>query len=105
MAKWDKQREILEKRRDELEARLNEIERTLEEPAPKDDEDRATEREDDEVLQGIERQGIREVQAINAALDRIQNGTYGICQKCGDEISQERLDLLPFTPYCRRCAA
>ena len=104
MGKWDRRKAQLVTRLGELEERLNEIADALDEPAPKDDEDRATEREDDEVLEGIGRNGAREIEAIRAALKRIEDDTYGICQKCGDEISEERLDLLPFTPFCRRCA-
>ena len=41
---------------------------------------------------------------INAALQRIEDGSYGFCVTCGNEISQERLDVLPATPFCRNCA-
>ncbi|MCB1419359.1 MAG: TraR/DksA C4-type zinc finger protein, partial [Notoacmeibacter sp.] len=41
---------------------------------------------------------------IDAALDRIEAGTYGVCAKCGEDITEERLDLLPATPFCRNCA-
>lgn len=104
MGKWDKRKAQLEDRMAELEARLREIEDALDEPAPRDAEDRATEREDDEVMEGMGRAGLREIEMIRAALDRIENGTYGECSTCGEDISEERLDLLPFTPFCRRCA-
>lgn len=41
---------------------------------------------------------------IEAALDRVAEGTYGICVRCGEEIGGERLDVVPFTPFCRDCA-
>lgn len=91
-------------RLEELNKRLHGIEDTLDEPASHDDEDRATEREEDEVLEGLGISGLKEVQMINAALARVDDGTYGDCMKCGEVISEERLDLLPFTPMCRRCA-
>ncbi|MGE5708253.1 MAG: TraR/DksA family transcriptional regulator [Bacteroidota bacterium] len=37
---------------------------------------------------------------IEAALQRIQLGTYGRCIICGKEISPDRLDAVPETPYC-----
>ena len=37
---------------------------------------------------------------IQAALDRIDGGTYGKCLVCGRDIAPERLDALPDTPYC-----
>lgn len=95
----------LEARKAELESRLNEIEHTLDAPAPHDDEDRATEREEDEVLESLGSTGLKEIQMIDAALGRIADGTYGECVKCGSDVGEARLDLLPFTPFCRNCAA
>lgn len=40
---------------------------------------------------------------IDAALRKIDDNTYGICEECGDEISEERLKILPFAIYCRDC--
>jgi RNA polymerase-binding protein DksA len=41
---------------------------------------------------------------VEAALERIEQGTYGKCQQCGEEIAAARLDALPYTPFCVRCA-
>ena len=41
---------------------------------------------------------------IDAALARLAAGSYGICTSCGREISLNRLDLVPATAYCLRCA-
>lgn len=38
---------------------------------------------------------------IDAALRKLEEGTYGICEECGDEISEERLKVMPFAIYCR----
>ena len=94
----------LEARLDQIDSKLHEIERALDQPGPRDDDDRATFREDDEVMEGIGVKGEREITMIRAALDRIEAGTYGDCVTCGLPISEDRLDLLPATPYCRRCA-
>lgn len=40
---------------------------------------------------------------IKEAIERIDNGTYGICDDCGDEIAVERLDARPVTTYCIDC--
>jgi RNA polymerase-binding transcription factor DksA len=48
--------------------------------------------------------GKAEMDRIRAALARIEAGEYGYCVKCGKEISTERLDVLPATPFCRDCA-
>jgi len=39
-----------------------------------------------------------------AALERIEAGTFGRCENCGQEISRQRLDALPYTPFCVQCA-
>ncbi|NLE75224.1 MAG: hypothetical protein GX605_00550 [Chloroflexi bacterium] len=49
-----------------------------------------------------------EVQAhiteLHAALQRVQEGTYGRCRRCGQAIDPERLAILPTTLYCPTCA-
>ncbi len=40
---------------------------------------------------------------IREALDRIKNGTYGICEECGEDISAERLKARPVTTLCIDC--
>jgi DnaK suppressor protein len=40
---------------------------------------------------------------IDEALRKLSEGTYGICEDCGEEISQERLKILPFAIYCTDC--
>jgi RNA polymerase-binding transcription factor DksA len=45
------------------------------------------------------------LEQVSAALNRIEQGTYGRCQECGQDIDRERLNALPYTPYCVACAA
>jgi DnaK suppressor protein len=44
------------------------------------------------------------LEAIRAAMDRIDNGTFGRCERCDRPISKERLNVLPFTSLCVDCA-
>lgn len=88
----------------ELDHRLIEIEEDLDQPQNPDFEDRATEREGDEVLEHLGEAGLLEIRQIQAALKRIREGAYGVCVACGKPISDERLDILPHTPRCRYCA-
>ena len=94
----------LEARLAELDQRLHHIEDELDAPHTKDWEDLAVEREGDEVLEGMGTSGLAEIERIRAALGRIADGSYGFCVTCGKEISQERLNVLPATPFCRNCA-
>ncbi len=43
------------------------------------------------------------LEAIDDALLRMENGKYGYCDTCGEEIAQERLEAIPFTTICKRC--
>ena len=94
----------LRDRLNELTNRLEEIEEDLDEPADQDAEERATEREGDEVLESLGQAGLAEIKMIQAALTRIEDGEYGECIACGEQISTERLDVVPHTPLCRNCA-
>lgn len=67
--------------------------------------DRVTEREGDEVLEGLGLAGQEEIRAIDAALDRIAAGTFGTCVRCGLPISSARLQAVPHAPLCQECAA
>ena len=40
---------------------------------------------------------------IDEALRKLSEGTYGICEECGEEISKARLQILPFAIYCTDC--
>lgn len=42
---------------------------------------------------------------VNAALQRIEQGTYGICDNCGQPINEKRLEALPWASLCLRCEA
>ena len=97
-------RERLTARLDELVERLDTIEEELESHNSRDWEELAVEREGDEVLEDLGNSGQAEIKAIRAALARIESGEFGFCMKCGEEISAERLDVLPQTPFCRKCA-
>lgn len=43
------------------------------------------------------------IKQVDDALDRLDDGTYGVCESCGLEIAEERLQALPFTRLCRDC--
>ena len=88
-----------------LQARLDVIGRELVGHDTKDWGDLALERESDEVLEELGLSGHQEIRMIKAALARIDSGNFGICTKCGNDISAERLNAVPFTPFCRSCAA
>jgi DnaK suppressor protein len=45
-----------------------------------------------------------QVETIHKALRNLAEGRYGVCQRCGESIDPERLEILPLTTLCVRCA-
>lgn len=105
MADNDTARNTLEAQLAELEGRLGRIERDLAEPPDPDSSERAVQMEDDESLEG---QGVLvtgEIASVRRALERIDEGTYGVCAQCGEEISENRLAARPEAALCIDCAS
>lgn len=40
---------------------------------------------------------------MDEALKKLDDGTYGVCEGCGEDIDEERLKVMPFSTYCVRC--
>ena len=104
MTSTAKRKAELEARRDFLQRRIAGIGAELDSHEAKDWEEMATEREGDEVLEDLGQSAQAELPMIDAALTRIEEGEYGYCTKCGTRITDDRLDLVPATPFCRDCA-
>ncbi|HUO54566.1 MAG TPA: TraR/DksA C4-type zinc finger protein [Rhodoblastus sp.] len=94
----------LERRLAELTGHIAEINSELRSKLPADWEDQATELEGQDALEGIEKSKLQEIRQIRAALDRIAQGSYGICAKCGEPIDPKRLKALPTATRCIACA-
>jgi RNA polymerase-binding transcription factor len=65
--------------------------------------DTATETVDREIDYTLEETDGRLLAAIDAALARIESGTYGICVNCGAQIASERLEAMPWATLCIDC--
>ena len=66
--------------------------------------DVATAMHDRELDYGLEENSEHVLAAIDAALARIEEGTYGICTNCGRPIAVQRLEALPWADLCIDCA-
>ena len=95
----------LETRLVELNVKISEIDGALREVDNADTEERATENEGDEVLEDMGNVALEEIVQINAALKRMELGTYGECTRCGQEINEKRLAALPYAAHCIECEA
>jgi RNA polymerase-binding protein DksA len=65
--------------------------------------DTATETYDRELDYTLEENSEHVLGEIEAALTRIEGGTYGICTSCSKQISEERLEALPWATLCIDC--
>lgn len=70
-----------------------------------DPADRATAESDRSFTLRIRDRERRLIRKIQAALTRIDDGTYGVCEECGEEISVARLKARPVTRLCINCKA
>ena len=95
---------LIAKRMRELGVRMQDIDSELGHRLTADLEDQAVDLEDDEVLEGLGASAQKEVSLLRQALARIEKGSYGTCLECGEPISQERLEAVPYAPLCRNCA-
>lgn len=91
-----------------LEALLNDAARTMtnmtdEEETFPDPTDRASVESDRNFMLRIRDRERKLISKIREALDRIDKGTYGICEECGEEISEQRLIARPVTTLCIDC--
>ncbi len=62
------------------------------------------ERLNDDVLGGLEDEAEQELLLTERALERIARDEFGHCLNCGNEISDERLAIVPHAEFCRHCA-
>jgi DnaK suppressor protein len=65
--------------------------------------DVATATFDREFDLGLEEDAEEILVAIDGALTRIENGTYGVCTRCGNEIGPDRLRAVPYATLCIDC--
>ena len=89
----------------ELEDRLSRLERDLSEPPDPDSSERAVQMEDDEALEGQAQVVSNDIASVRRALDRVEDGSYGTCVKCGEDISEQRLEARPEAALCISCAS
>jgi RNA polymerase-binding protein DksA len=80
-------------------------EKELRETPTPDWVDQASDGETVDLLVELGERERAELGEIDAALARIEAGTFGICEGCGDPIGRDRLRALPEARLCRGCSA
>jgi DnaK suppressor protein len=94
--------------RQQLDDLISEAEKTVEKMTDKEENfpdptDRASLESDRNFLLRIRERERKLILKIKEALKRIDDGTFGICEICGDEITEERLRARPVTTLCIEC--
>ncbi len=97
-------RKKLTARLEQLLPQIGKIEAHLANPLEKDSQERSLQLENDEVLGALDEAGRQELLQIRGALQRLDDGTYGTCDRCGESISTGRLEALPSAELCIQCA-
>jgi DnaK suppressor protein len=93
---------------EEMKTLLNEADKTVTEMNVEssnfpDPTDRATQESDRSFELRIRDRERKLINKIKDALERIEKGDFGICEDCGDEISEARLKARPVTTLCINC--
>ncbi len=99
-------RAILNHERNQALARVREYRFDQEQettPPPGDEMDVARSLADVETHASLIERVEDRLKAIDFAFDRLEQGLYGMCAECGEEIPLERLKVLPFAAYCVDC--
>lgn len=94
-------------------ARLKDQFETLKASAPQEDrregspfgkrEEEATETADLENRLALEKRVLDQMAEVESALDKLEKGTFGKCEKCGQSIDPARLTALPYAKMCMAC--
>jgi len=106
MLELDYFKELLLERKKQIEKNILETKNEIEELKNfevNDDGDYASLCTDNLIDSAINNQQLKELQEIEEALKKIEDGTYGICEMCGEPIRKLRLKVKPYAKYCIVC--
>jgi len=70
-----------------------------------DERDQGTGLADREIAEALEEGFEAELDQVEAALRRLEDGTFGYCERCKAPIPRERLEVLPFAALCIACTS
>ncbi len=101
---YDAIKKELEQRLEAMQTRLASIKREVTQSHSGDSAEQAQERENDEVVDAIGNETAQSIRDIQAALNRIEDGSYGQCEACGEDIGRARLEAVPEATRCVKCA-
>jgi len=99
-------KEILESRKQQINKNINGVNQELNQLNSlelSDEGDHASVNNNSMVESAIVQQQEKELDEIETALSKIENGEYGVCEMCEDDIGFQRLKVKPHAIYCIDC--
>lgn len=104
----DRANQSLLQLKEEYETRIDKIDDHTQNP--QDDlnehwEDQAISYRQNDMRQNLKQEARQNLIYVENALSRIENGTYGECEVCGEQIEEQRLEALPYATLCMDHAA
>jgi RNA polymerase-binding protein DksA len=97
-------RERLTAHKAELRKRVSTIHEHARNPLEQDSAEQAAQLGNVAVVSALESEAVQQIAEIDAALQRLDAGTYGACVTCGEPIGEGRLRVRPAATQCRDCA-
>jgi RNA polymerase-binding protein DksA len=103
--RWKAIREKLEAERAETVEEMGRLKEVLKYELEADPEEGDPDLYEREKILALLRNLEEKLYDLSHALESMDDGSYGKCEVCGQEIGQERLEALPYTTYCVNCKA
>jgi RNA polymerase-binding protein DksA len=100
----DEIRERLRQQKAEFRKRISTIHEHARDPLEQDSAEQAAQLGNVAVVSALETEAVQRIAEIEAALQRLEAGTYGVCVTCGEPIGEGRLKVRPAATQCRDCA-
>jgi RNA polymerase-binding protein DksA len=100
-------RQQLLEQKAELESRLQRTHKHIyekDQPVSANFNEQIKETENDQLVMSLEAEANEELNQIRKALQRIDEGDYPDCARCGEAIGEQRLAAVPYTDRCIKCA-
>jgi len=88
----------------ELQNRVSTIHEHARDPLEQDSAEQAAQLGNVAVVSALETEAVLELGDIEAALQRLDAGSYGVCVSCGEPVGDGRLKVRPAATQCRDCA-
>lgn len=101
---WARARQQLLAQRADFQQRLDTIHAHARNALEPDSSEQAAQLGNVEVVSALETEAAGEISAIDAALARMEAGTYGLCIRCGEPIPAARLAVRPASAECVDCS-